>query len=99
VWRFPSRDRRVPLDRLARRLGDEGMTSVLVEGGGEIHASLLAARLADELVLYVAPRVVGGPAPSWVGGEGVATLGAAHGFRITGAKQIGEDLRVTAVRD
>ena len=53
---------------------------MLVEGGGEIHASFLAQRLADEVVLYIAPKVVGGPAPSWVGGKGIASLAAAHGF-------------------
>jgi diaminohydroxyphosphoribosylaminopyrimidine deaminase/5-amino-6-(5-phosphoribosylamino)uracil reductase len=99
VWRFAGRGDRVPMERLARALGDAGLTSVLVEGGGEIHASLLAARLADELVLYVASRVVGGPAPSWVGGDGVATLGAAHGFGFTSCERVGEDLRVTAIRD
>lgn len=99
IWRFTARDGRVPLDKLARRLGDAGITSVLVEGGGQIHASLLDAQLADELVLYVAPIAVGGPAPSWVGGEGVATLGAAHGFAWRGTPvQLGRDLRVTAVR-
>ena len=97
VWRFAGS--RVPLELLARRLGDEGIQSVLVEGGGEVHASLLAARLADELVLYVAPKIVGGPAPSWVGGAGLASLAAAYKFRFAGAPvALGDDLRITLVR-
>jgi diaminohydroxyphosphoribosylaminopyrimidine deaminase/5-amino-6-(5-phosphoribosylamino)uracil reductase len=100
VWRFPTRGAgKVPLDALARRLGDEGLTSVLVEGGGEVHAGFLAARLADEVVLYVAPKVVGGPAPSWVGGAGLASLAAAYGFRFDGEPVlVGHDLRVRAIR-
>jgi diaminohydroxyphosphoribosylaminopyrimidine deaminase/5-amino-6-(5-phosphoribosylamino)uracil reductase len=99
VWRFPVKSGGVPLDHLARALAEQGITSVFVEGGGQIHASLLAAGLADELVLYVAPKVVGGPAPSWVGGDGIGALAQAHGFRFVGAPvQIGEDLRITAVR-
>jgi diaminohydroxyphosphoribosylaminopyrimidine deaminase/5-amino-6-(5-phosphoribosylamino)uracil reductase len=99
VWRYPVRTGGVPLDRLARALGEQGITSVLVEGGGQLTASLLAAGLVDELVLYVAPRVVGGPAPSWVGGQGIAKLADAHGFRFEGAPlRIGDDLRVKAVR-
>jgi riboflavin biosynthesis pyrimidine reductase len=50
-------------------------------------------------VLYLAPKVVGGPAPSWVGGDGIAKLAEAHGFRFAGAPvQVGNDLRITAVR-
>ena len=51
---------------------------MLVEGGGEVHAYLLEQRLADELVLYIAPKVVGGPAKSWVGGKGLASIAAAR---------------------
>jgi diaminohydroxyphosphoribosylaminopyrimidine deaminase/5-amino-6-(5-phosphoribosylamino)uracil reductase len=99
VWRFKARRAQVPLDKLARRLGDENLTSVLVEGGGEVHAGFLAAGLADELVIYIAPKIVGGPAPSWVGGQGIAKLEAAHGLRFVGAPvQLGDDLKLTAVR-
>jgi diaminohydroxyphosphoribosylaminopyrimidine deaminase / 5-amino-6-(5-phosphoribosylamino)uracil reductase len=100
VWRFPARrNGHVPLDQLARRLGDEELTSVLVEGGGQIHASFLQADLADEILLYLAPKIVGGPAPSWVGGEGIATLAAAHRFRFVGDPvRLGDDLRFHAVR-
>jgi diaminohydroxyphosphoribosylaminopyrimidine deaminase/5-amino-6-(5-phosphoribosylamino)uracil reductase len=81
VWRLRShRNGRVDLVALARKLGEAGVTSVLVEGGGEIHAYMLEHRLADELVIYIAPKVVGGPAKSWVGGKGLASLTAAHRF-------------------
>jgi diaminohydroxyphosphoribosylaminopyrimidine deaminase/5-amino-6-(5-phosphoribosylamino)uracil reductase len=100
VWRFAARaNGHVPLDRLARELGDQNLTSVLVEGGGEVHASFLAYGYADEVVVYLAPKIVGGPAPSWVGGRGVATLQAAHGLRFVGEPvQLGPDLKITAVR-
>ena len=72
---------------------------MLVEGGGHVHASLLARGLADELVIYVAPTVVGGPAPSWVGGQGVGTLAAAYGFEHDNLPiLLGEDLKLTLVR-
>jgi diaminohydroxyphosphoribosylaminopyrimidine deaminase/5-amino-6-(5-phosphoribosylamino)uracil reductase len=100
VWRYPVRTGGVPLDRLARALGEQGITSVLVEAGGQLTASLIAAGLVDELVVYIAPKVVGGPAPSWVGGEGIAKLAEAHGFRFDGPPvQVGDDLRIRAVRD
>ncbi len=101
VWFLPAAapGARPDLGELARKLGAEGLTSVLVEGGAHVHAALLAAGLADQLVVYVAPKVVGGPAPSWVGGEGIAALADAHGF--TFDEQVaflGGDLRLTALR-
>ncbi len=100
VWRLPaSKDGRVHLGKLAKKLGAAGVMSVLVEGGGELHAAVLAAKLADELYLYVAPIIVGGAAPSWVGGEGVAKLAAAHGFAWASAPvQQGPDLRLHLAR-
>ncbi|MDB4954161.1 MAG: riboflavin biosynthesis protein RibD [Myxococcales bacterium] len=101
IWRFKARaNGHVPIEQLARRLGRENLTSVLVEGGGEVHASFLERRLADEIIIYIAPKAVGGPARSWVGGKGIGTLAAAHGFRFIGDPvRIGEDLRLTAMRD
>ena len=99
VWRVPARrDGRLDLQALAARLGAEGITGVLVEGGGEVHASFLEARLADRLVIYVAPKIVGGPGKSWVGGRGVARLSQAWEFELEGASTIGADLRVTLDR-
>jgi diaminohydroxyphosphoribosylaminopyrimidine deaminase/5-amino-6-(5-phosphoribosylamino)uracil reductase len=100
VWRFPARrNGHVPLDHLVRALGDQNLTSVLVEGGGDVHASFLQAGYVDEVVLYIAPKIVGGPAPSWVGGNGIATLQAAHRLQLVGEpERLGDDLKLVAVR-
>jgi diaminohydroxyphosphoribosylaminopyrimidine deaminase / 5-amino-6-(5-phosphoribosylamino)uracil reductase len=72
---------------------------VLVEGGGEIHEYFLRRRLADELVIYIAPKIVGGPAKSWVGGKGLASLTSAHKFELDEhVAMLGGDLRITAKR-
>ncbi|MEJ7597121.1 MAG: bifunctional diaminohydroxyphosphoribosylaminopyrimidine deaminase/5-amino-6-(5-phosphoribosylamino)uracil reductase RibD [Kofleriaceae bacterium] len=97
VWRTGQHaNGKLDVMELARMLGEHQLTSVLVEGGGEVHAYLLAHGLADELVLYVAPKIVGGAANSWVGGAGLASLAAA--YRVVFDQpivQLGEDLRVT----
>jgi diaminohydroxyphosphoribosylaminopyrimidine deaminase/5-amino-6-(5-phosphoribosylamino)uracil reductase len=98
VWRLSSHARGVDLGALARKLGEQSITSVLVEGGGEVHASLLEAQLADELVIYIAPKIVGGPAKSWVGGAGLAAIAEAHGFVFGAPAQLGDDLRIVAIR-
>jgi diaminohydroxyphosphoribosylaminopyrimidine deaminase/5-amino-6-(5-phosphoribosylamino)uracil reductase len=59
VVRLGGRGGRVPLPALLRELGRREITSLLVEGGGEVHGQLLSAGLVDEVVLFVAPKLVG----------------------------------------
>jgi riboflavin biosynthesis pyrimidine reductase len=59
---------------------------------------MLQRGLADELVIYVAPKIVGGPAKSWVGGKGLASVQAAHKFIFDDDPvDLDGDLRITAV--
>jgi diaminohydroxyphosphoribosylaminopyrimidine deaminase / 5-amino-6-(5-phosphoribosylamino)uracil reductase len=98
VWRFPAEAARVPLVALADRLAEESIQSVLVEGGGQIHASLLEARLATDVRLFLAPLIVGGPAPTWVGGAGVSKLSSAWRLQFIGDPlRVGDDLLIQAV--
>lgn len=100
VWRTKTHaNGRIDLWPLATRLGDEGILSVLVEGGAEVHEDFLRRHYADQLVLYIAPKAVGGPAKSWVGGKGLASLNSAYRFVFDDeVTRVGDDLRVTAVR-
>jgi diaminohydroxyphosphoribosylaminopyrimidine deaminase/5-amino-6-(5-phosphoribosylamino)uracil reductase len=99
IWRLGThRNGRLDLSRLNAMLAEVGITSVLVEGGGEIHAYMLERGFADELVIYVAPKIVGGPAKSWVGGKGLASLTSAHKFVFDGDPvNLAGDLRITAI--
>lgn len=53
------RSGRVDLKDLLRQLGRRGIVSLLVEGGSRVYASFLKRRLADHLILYLAPCVLG----------------------------------------
>ena len=71
VESLPLRRGRLDLRSALRRLAKREVTRLLVEGGGEVHASFLEQGLADQLVLYLAPRIIGGrEALSLVGGDG-----------------------------
>ena len=101
VWRL-GRGGRVDLAALAGRLGDEGVTSVLVEGGATVHATMVAVGLADEIRLYMAPLVFGSGAgkriaPPWVTGAGVAKIADAARFEFVGKPlRLGDDWVFTA---
>ena len=66
---------RVDLDALVAHIGSElALTGVLVEGGAELAAGLMAARLVDECFVSIAPKIVGGTQSLGpVGGSGLAS--------------------------
>ncbi len=71
VWTLPAAGGRVSLPALLRRLGAMGLLHVVCEGGGELAAALIRARLADEYRFFVALRILGGKtAPGAAGGPG-----------------------------
>lgn len=83
---------RVDLRELLGKLGGMGITSVLVEGGGEVHGSFFDERLADKVVLFYAPKIIGGKeAKAAVGGMGIGKISSA--IKLSGGKmkKIGED--------
>ncbi len=97
IWRLPSRAGRVDLASLAERLGREEVTRALVEGGPELCAGFAAAKLADEVLLYVAPIALGGggagAAPGWLGGAGADFLAGAERFSYWGEpERVGDDV-------
>ena len=71
------------------------MASVLIEGGGDVLGSALDAGVGDRLVLFVAPRLIGGRgALSAFAGGGAARLSEAAEVRDVRVKAIGTDLLI-----
>ena len=72
---IPEKDGHVDLEKLIRTLGERKIDSVLVEGGGNIHGSLLQTGLVDRVYAYIAPKLIGGKnALSPVGGDGIKKM-------------------------
>lgn len=70
-----SKNGKVDLKDLLVTLGRMNLMHILVEGGGELIASLLEARLADRLLFFIAPKIIGGKAATTsVEGTGVAKI-------------------------
>jgi 5-amino-6-(5-phosphoribosylamino)uracil reductase len=75
---------------VAADLGERGVRRLMVEGGGHMHTQFLAAGLADELQLVVAPFFVGDSrAPRFVN-DGVFPWGPANRARLAGVRQLGD---------
>ena len=66
---------KVDLKKLFNQLEKEGISNVLVEGGGEINWSIIKDNLFDEMIITISPLIIGGKrAISLVGGEGYKTI-------------------------
>ncbi len=93
--RCRSKGGRVDLRDLLARLAARGVVNLLVEGGAEVHASFLKERLADRVVLFVAPTVVGGDGVSWSGALGTRRMADALRLVDVEVGRAGEDLVVS----
>lgn len=81
--------RGIPIGESLRRLGSEGVSSVMLESGGRLLSQALAAGVVDELILYYAPLLGGGEARLLPAAEGLlARLGSIE------MERFGDDLRV-----
>jgi diaminohydroxyphosphoribosylaminopyrimidine deaminase/5-amino-6-(5-phosphoribosylamino)uracil reductase len=82
---------------LMKKLGSEDVMSLLVEGGGETNASFLFNGLAQRVMFFYAPKIMGGrDSRKGVAGEGVTRLSDAIQLRDVEWKKIGGDLAMTA---
>ncbi|MFI5395145.1 MAG: bifunctional diaminohydroxyphosphoribosylaminopyrimidine deaminase/5-amino-6-(5-phosphoribosylamino)uracil reductase RibD [Candidatus Binatia bacterium] len=86
VLRLPDTGGRIGMARLLRALGRRGIMSVLIEGGATVAAAAVAASIVDRMLIFYAPKLIGGDGRPMLGSIGVRRL--AH------APQLGR-LRVT----
>ena len=99
VWPTPLRDGHVSLEALLAGLGEEKITSVLIEGGGQVnHGALLVEKVVDRIIFFYAPKIVGGAAsPTLCDGEGVDAMDQALDLEILKTRRMGPDLMIEAV--
>ncbi|MBM3939609.1 MAG: bifunctional diaminohydroxyphosphoribosylaminopyrimidine deaminase/5-amino-6-(5-phosphoribosylamino)uracil reductase RibD [SAR202 cluster bacterium] len=92
---LPGEDGRVDLRAVLELLGQQDVTSVLVEGGPTLLGSLFDAGLVDKVIAFVAPTIIGGEtAKSAVGGLGAARMADALRLRDVSYRQAGDDMMV-----
>jgi diaminohydroxyphosphoribosylaminopyrimidine deaminase/5-amino-6-(5-phosphoribosylamino)uracil reductase len=85
----------VDLAAALRRLGERGLTRLLVEGGGQLAAALLRAELVDRLVWLHAPLLLGGDGVPAVDRLGLRGLAQAPGFGRLSTETVGADVMTT----
>lgn len=92
---LPSKDDKVDLEELMYALGKLEITSLLVEGGGEINASSLSCGIVDKVLFFYAPKIIGGiGAVNLVGGKGIERLCDAVNLKDIKVRRFGDDILV-----
>ncbi|MFN4133617.1 MAG: 2,5-diamino-6-(ribosylamino)-4(3H)-pyrimidinone 5'-phosphate reductase [Candidatus Hadarchaeales archaeon] len=83
----------VDLRRLLELLKKRGVKKLLVEGGSTLNWNMLASGLVDEVVVSIAPCIVGGErAKPFVGGAGVRRMADGIKLRLRKVERVGRDL-------
>lgn len=93
----PSGPGGVDMVHVMRELGRREVTSVLVEGGGTVLASVFEAGLVDKVMFFIAPKIAGGrDAVSAVEGQGVEFMRDAIPLERMSAQPVGDDMLIQA---
>jgi diaminohydroxyphosphoribosylaminopyrimidine deaminase/5-amino-6-(5-phosphoribosylamino)uracil reductase len=86
---------RVSLSALVDRLGNRDITSLLVEGGAEVHGAFFYDNLVDKVYLFFAPKIIGGSnAVPVVGGIGAASVADALPLRDLKIRRFDGDIMI-----
>jgi diaminohydroxyphosphoribosylaminopyrimidine deaminase/5-amino-6-(5-phosphoribosylamino)uracil reductase len=82
------------LDAVLKLLGERGINEVQVEAGATLAGAFLAAGLVDELLLYVAPVLLGAHARPLFDGFDIQQMSERLAMRIVDNRHTGDDLRL-----
>ena len=94
VLRVPAHQGRPDVADALRALADDDFVELLLEGGGTLAWSFLAAGAIDRVAWFVAPKLVGGRGASPLAGLGVAGMDEAHALQGTDVRRVGDDLLI-----
>jgi diaminohydroxyphosphoribosylaminopyrimidine deaminase / 5-amino-6-(5-phosphoribosylamino)uracil reductase len=94
VLRLPEQAGRVSIRRVLRTVGQRGLASVLIEGGAQVAAAALTASVVDRLVVFYAPKLIGGDGKPMIGPLGVRRMGQALQLGRLHVKRFASDVLV-----
>lgn len=75
-----------------QHLAQEGLLHVLIEGGANVHQQFLEARLFDELLVFIAPKLVGAEGITWSGSLKIEQMANALKLELAQVERIGDDV-------
>ena len=93
ILQIPEKDGCIDLNFLMQTLGEKGIDSILLEGGGRLNDSFLREKLIQKAYVYLAPKIFGGEdAKTPVEGIGISLPEQSANFKLQQIQQIEEDI-------
>jgi len=99
VVMLPARDSRVDLTAVMHELSDSQINEVMVEAGAGLAGALLQARLLDEMIIYMAPKLMGDAARGLFHLPGLESMAENIALHIDDVRKVGVDWRLTVRPD
>ena len=93
---LPNAEGKVDLQGLLRELGRRELNEVLVESGNRLNGALLTSGVVDELIVYLAPHLLGDSARGMFGLGELTALDQRIQLSVRDLRRIGVDLRIIA---
>ncbi|MPZ75541.1 MAG: bifunctional diaminohydroxyphosphoribosylaminopyrimidine deaminase/5-amino-6-(5-phosphoribosylamino)uracil reductase RibD [Deltaproteobacteria bacterium] len=95
VWRFPVRHGTVPWLPVLKKLAKMGLASVLIEGGATTAAVALKEKVVDKVLLFYAPKILGGDARFMIDSLGVRRVKQSIAVKRMEIEKSGTDVLVS----
>ncbi|NQU83781.1 MAG: bifunctional diaminohydroxyphosphoribosylaminopyrimidine deaminase/5-amino-6-(5-phosphoribosylamino)uracil reductase RibD [Parcubacteria group bacterium] len=97
VIKIKSKNKRVNLKELIKKLGKLEITSILIEGGGEILASAVSEKIIDKAYIFIGNKIIGGrDTKTPVEGGGIGKMIDVEEWKIENTRQIDNNILIVA---
>ena len=96
-WQAPFNGNKLDLDKVITKLGEMQLNHIWVEAGAKLAGALLQNKLIDELILYQAPKLIGGAGQNLFDGMPIEEMDKVIGVTWSDIRQVGDDIKMTAL--
>jgi diaminohydroxyphosphoribosylaminopyrimidine deaminase/5-amino-6-(5-phosphoribosylamino)uracil reductase len=87
---------KINLKALLALLAERGLNDILIESGGQLSGAFIEQDLVNELILYQAPKLMGGEGKSLMAMPAITKLNQAKAVTIKDIRMVGDDIRITS---
>ncbi|WP_181347717.1 bifunctional diaminohydroxyphosphoribosylaminopyrimidine deaminase/5-amino-6-(5-phosphoribosylamino)uracil reductase RibD [Thalassobacillus sp. CUG 92003] len=96
---IPLNESAIDVQAVLQHLGEEKVTSLLIEGGGTVADAFVRAGKVHESVTYIAPKLLGGAeAKTPVSGRGIPKLADVYQLSFQSMEQLGDDIKIVSIQ-
>lgn len=96
IIKCPLKDGKIDLNYSLKKLGEIGIDSILIEGGGQVAASFLKENLIDKLYCFISMKIIGGDGINSIGNMGINHISQSKKINNYNITQIKDDILIEA---